>query len=127
LIFGKWVETIVVPAETGINRRWMLIDATDIDTNVAAPGPTQQQIDTIVIQMQQRGAETLASQTEVALTKAEVSKDTNKSGYRTDFDVGDIITVSGSYSASSKKRISEYVEIEDENGKQGYPTFTDLV
>jgi hypothetical protein len=60
------------------------------------------------------------------LTKAEVSKDTNQGAYRTDFNVGDIITVHGDYNETSVMRISEYVEIEDENGRTGYPTLTML-
>ncbi len=42
------------------------------------------------------------------------------------YDVGDIITVDGEYNATTTMRISEYVEIEDETGDSGYPTFSEI-
>lgn len=122
-VSGKWVETVVTTAETGYDRRMMQVDASDIDDAYDTP-PAGATLDTVVAQMQQRGIEALAAQNEIALTKAEVSKDTNQSAYRVDFNVGDLITVQGDYNETSKMRISEYVEIEDENGRLGYPTLT---
>lgn len=123
MISGRWVETRVVGAETGINRRWMYIDASDLDNNLNA-APAGGDLDLIVGQMQQRGISALAGKNPVALTKAEVAKNATKAAYRRDFDVGDTITVNGSYNVSSKAQISEYVEIEDETGSSGYPTLT---
>lgn len=123
LIFGRWVDTRVVGLETLNDRRWMIIDASDIDQNYAA-APAGADLATVVAAMQQRGHEALAAQNDVALTKAEVAKNTNKAAYRTDFNVGDLITVLGSYNESSTMRISEFVEIEDETGAQSYPTLS---
>lgn len=120
-VSGKWVETVVTTAATGYARRMMQVDASDID-NEYATAPAGGTLTTVVAKMQQRGLEALAAQHEIALTKAEVSKDTNQSSYRTDFNVGDIITVQANYNEASAMRISEYVEIEDENGRSGYPT-----
>lgn len=123
LVTGRWVQTTVVPGDTGINRRWMLVDASDLDQNLSAV-PTGTTLTNIVTAMQRRGMEALAAQSNIVLTRAEVSKNTNKSAYRKDFFVGDLITVNGSYHETSTMRVSEYVEIEDKNGAQGYPTLT---
>lgn len=123
MVSGRWVETRVVGAETGHARRWMFVDASDLDNSLAA-APVGAALDAIVAQMQQRGSEVLATQNPIALTKAEVSKNASKATYRKDFDVGDLITVHGSYNDSTILRISEYVEIEDETGSSSYPTLT---
>lgn len=125
MVVGRWVETAVVPGDIQYGRRWMLIDASDIDQNYAA-APIGVDLTNVVESMQQRGADILATQNNVALTKAEVAHNTNKAAYRKDFDVGDLITVNGSYNESSTMQISEYVEIEDETGGSGYPTLTVL-
>lgn len=122
-ISGKWVETVLKFAEAEYDRRMMQVDASDID-NAYETAPVGAELDAVVAQMQQRGLEALAAQNEIALTKAEVSKETNQSAYRKDFNVGDLITVQGDYNETSTMRISEYVEIEDENGRLGYPTLT---
>lgn len=123
LISGRWVETRVVGAETLGERRWMMVDASDIDQNydVAPVGAT---LATIVAAMQQRGREALAAQNDLAITKAEVSKNAQKSKYRRDFNVGDLITVNGSYNETTTMRVSEYVEIEDKSGSISYPTLS---
>jgi hypothetical protein len=123
LVTGKWVETVVNPAAVGYNRRMMFVNATDIDEAETAP-PSGAVLTTIVNAMQQRGLEALAAQTNVTLTKAEVSKEATKAIFRKDFDVGDLITVSGDYNQVSKMRVSEYVETEDFTGQRGSPTLT---
>lgn len=123
MVSGTWVETLVTTPETWFNRRMMFVDASDIDKSYSA-APTGATLDAVVAAMQQRGQEALAAQNDVALTKIDVSKNAAKSTYRQDFNVGDIISVHGEYNTSTTMRISEYVEIEDENGRQGYPTLT---
>jgi hypothetical protein len=58
----------------------------------------------------------------VAIIKAEPTKESTLHKYREHYEVGDVVTVSGAYSEVTTMRISEYVEIEDENGESGYPT-----
>lgn len=123
LVTGKWVETRVDTVAAGYDRRVMYVEANDID-NAFSTAPTGVDLTNVVAAMQQRGLDALSAQVDIALTKAEVSKNTNQSAYRTDFDVGDIITIHGDYNEISSMRISEYVEIEDENGKSGYPTLS---
>lgn len=121
LVSGKWIETMVVGVDAQFDRRVMHVNASDVDETYSA-APVEPDLTNVINAMQQRGLEALAAQTEVALTKAEVSKEATKSTYRTDFDVGDLVTVSGDYNETSKMRITEYVEVEDENGVSGYPT-----
>lgn len=123
LITGRWVETRVVGPEVKGDRRWMDIDASDIDQNFATE-PVGADLAAVVTAMQQRGREALSAQNDVALTKVDVSKNSNNAAYRTDFNVGDLITVLGSYNSSTTMRISEYVEIEDQTGAQSGPTLS---
>ena len=123
LIAGRWVETEVTGPETLYNRRTMFVDASDIDNSYSV-APTGADLAAIVYAMRQRGLEALATQNDVALTKAQVSKNNKKAAYRKDFDVGDLISVHGSFNESTIFRVSEYVEIEDNTGSSGYPTLT---
>lgn len=124
LVSGKWVEVRVDSlADTEYNRRMMYIEATDIDEAFSEP-PTSTDLMNAIVKMEQRGMMFLAAQREIALTRAEVSREANTAAYRSDFNVGDLITVHGDYNETSVMRVSEYVEIEDENGKSGYPTLT---
>jgi hypothetical protein len=123
LITGRWVETRVVGPETNKDRLWMTVDASDIDQNFETE-PVGADLAAIVAAMEQRGREALSAQNDVALTKVDVSKNSNNAAYRTDFNVGDLITVLGSYNSSTTMRISEYVEIEDQTGAQSGPTLS---
>lgn len=125
LVSGRWVETLVGSSPPGYGRRVMLVDATDID-NHHASAPTGAERTAIVSAMQARGAAELASQRNIALVKANSVKNAVDATYRSAFNVGDIISVTGGYSEREPKRISEYVEIEDSNGEIGYPTLTSL-
>lgn len=121
LVSGRWLETLVDSAATNYDRRMMYVEAADIDNSYPSE-PTGADRTAVLNAMQQRGQEALAAQNEVALTNAEVSRNAIKAVYRVDYNVGDIITVHGDYDESSIRRISEYVEIEDETGQSGYPT-----
>lgn len=124
-VIGKWVQTLVTTASTFYDRRMMLVDAKDIDESFAS-APAGADMTLVVNAMQQRGIQALAAQKNVALTKAEVSKTAAKAKYRTDFNVGDLVRVDGNYNEAASMRVSEYVEIEDENGQSGYPTLAML-
>ncbi len=126
LVKGTWVETVVNPSGmTGIQRRMMYVDASDIDSSLDEPPlPGSPTYLSILAYLQRRGLEALFQQNDVALTKAEVSRNAAGSKYRQDFDVGDLITVSGDYNEVSTMRVMEYVEIEDDTGESGYPTLS---
>lgn len=122
-ISGKWVQTVVNPTEVQYDRRMIYVDASDIDENFDAP-PVDSDLTNVVIAMQRRGIDILASLNEVAITKVDVTKQGVRAIYRSDFEVGDLVTVSGDYNEAATMRVSEYVEIEDETGESGYPTLT---
>lgn len=124
LVAGKWVEVMVKNiALKEYDRRFMRVDGKDIDGDFTTT-PTGADYTNVVNAMTQRGTEALSNQNEIAITKAEVAKAAVKYTYRKDYNVGDLITVSGDYNEISVMRISEYVEIEDETGEYGYPTLT---
>lgn len=122
-IKGKWVQAFVSLGQTGYERRVMMIEDDRYDKDLDT-FPDTAQTDTIRAQLEQLGLQTLANQTELSIARAEVSKDVVKAGYRTDFNVGDLITVLGDYGTSTTRRIEEYVEIEDKNGTKSYPTLS---
>lgn len=122
LVSGTYVETVVhLPGLTELARRWMFLEAKDIDGDLTE-APVGPAILPIAAKLEQRGLELLKSQKFIILNKAEISKESTRAQYRTDFNVGDYITVNGDYNVFTKMRVTEYVEIEDENGSSGYPT-----
>lgn len=123
IVTTKWMETAVNLGPVNYARRQMHVQASDIDEdydftlavfNFAA----------INAEMIKRGTAALASQKDLALTKAEVSKHDVDTEYRTHYNVGDLVSVVGSYNESAVMRVTEFVEIEDENGTVAYPTLS---
>jgi len=124
VVTGKWVQTIVhLPGLDHYNRRMMQVSAPEIDEDFEE---TEVLANWVIINdaLQQKGREVLKSQKDINLTKAEVSKKTVESRYRVDFNVGDLVRVVGDYNESTVMRVSEFVEIEDENGTVAYPTLS---
>jgi len=130
LISGRYVQTIAVlstpTVPTGYGRRWMFIDGSDVDNNLTEP-PTGSALLDVAHIMQQRGLDFLKSQTLVSLAKAQVSKEGTKAIYRTDYDLGDLITVHGDYGVDGIMQVTEYAEVEDDTGSSGYPTLSAIV
>lgn len=123
-VMGKFVTTLVDTSKVGYDRRMMLVDASDLDDYQWPPIGTIRE--EIVAKMQVRGQEALAAQNQVALARVDLTKDVQRATYRKDYDLGDIISVRGNYNESSKMRVTEYVETEDETGSSSYPTLTSL-
>lgn len=124
LVQGRYVETMVVSSEAGYDRRMMYLDASDIDGSLSA-APTGGTLTSIRTKMQRRGLDALRKQKDVNIARIDISKNI-RTRYRQDYDIGDIVTVSGSYGVQEKRRVVEYVEIEDENGESGHPTLAVL-
>jgi hypothetical protein len=124
LITSRWVETTVVGSELNQDRRWMIVDASDIDQKYDV-APTGTTLTSIVNKMKQRGLSELGKQKNIALTKAELNKESVNALYRTDYDLGDLVSIKGNYSETAVQRVTEYVEIEDETGRSAYPTLSD--
>lgn len=130
LCSGKWMETVIYSAQYGAapagkeyTRRMMFVDCTDIDSYLTGPpstaGGMRQEFEQY---MQDKGRAALRKQNEVALAKAEITKNATKHIYRKDYDVGDLVRVAGDFNEWTTMRVSEYVEMEDETGESGYPT-----
>lgn len=123
LVTGRWLETVVKDASAGYERRMMHVDGSDLDNAFTEP-PFGSDYDDVIAAMEVRGQAALFAQNSVALVKAEPTRNSSQYKYREHYEVGDIITVAGQYSETASMRISEYVEIEDETGESGYPTFS---
>lgn len=125
LIKGRWIVTAYVGTATGIDRRMMIVDASDIDQGYAA-APGSPAFENLIVAFRARAADVLRSQKSVAISNVEIKKNVSGAIYRKDFDIGDLVTVVGDYDTSTAARVSEYVEIEDETGTTKYPTLTVL-
>lgn len=125
-VTSKWFQVRVQSkSATGYNRRIMHIDASDIDEKWEA-APDGGWPAWIMSQMTLRGREALAKQHDIALIKADASRNTVNSVFRKNYYLGDIVRVAGEYRESGPMRVTEYAEIEDSNGTIGYPTFSSI-
>ena len=125
LVSGKWLEILVTGPETYYDRRTMFIDASDLD-DASSVLPTGTARTNIIAAMSVIGRQALASQNELSISKVEISKNTTRYKYRTNYNVGDLVSVEGNYNASAIMRVIEYVEIEDETGENSYPTLAEI-
>jgi hypothetical protein len=131
-VTSKWLQTVVFAGTfpyyaLNDSRRYMHVDASDIDEDFETP-PTDvgdpSEIDILTYVMELRGLDALSAQKDVAITRAELAKDAVHARYRSDFGLGDFVTVIGGYNESSIMRVTEFVEIEDETGRRAYPTLS---
>jgi len=127
LVQGKYVEAVVYDSpisEEPYDKRVMLVNASDIDEALTTV-PTGTELADIIAAMGTRGREALANQRILDISNVDLSKTTSYK-YRTDYDIGDIVSISGNYGIIEPRRVIEFVEIEDENGETGYPTLSVL-
>ena len=122
-VHGKWCDVFVEneSGSSGLNRRVIDIDAADID-NELETNPVGATRTWIEAAMTQRGREAIAAQKEIILTKAQPNENTKQYVYRSDYNLGDLVTVFGNYGQKSTMQIVEHVEIEDDRGESGHPT-----
>lgn len=108
------------PELIGAKRRIMFVDASDIDSQWTEL-PTGVDQTSILEAMYIRGLDALLAQGPIALVSTDIAQNTAYK-YRRDYDIGDVVGVSGNYGVSSTMRVVEYAEFQDENGDSGYPT-----
>lgn len=121
LVRGRYVELMVTTAgATKFNRRVLLVEASDLDDYMDET-PTGIELDMIRSKMTVRGQEAIQTNNDVNIVRADISEMT-RFRYRQDFEVGDIVSIEGGWGASDNRRVTEYTEIEDENGETGHPT-----
>lgn len=117
---GSARKYTTVGGGSGLNRRELFTDARDISSDVG---------DGVVLsdaeytaQLQQRGKEKLAENTDVTSFEGQVET-TVMFRYGEDFFNGDVVQIANEYRHETKARIVEIVMSEDEDGNSVYPTF----
>ena len=117
---GSARKYTTVGGGSGLNRRELFTDARDISSDVG---------DGVVLsdaaytaQLQQRGKEKLAENTDVTSLEGQVET-TVMFRYGEDFFNGDVVQIANEYGHETKARIVEIVMSEDEDGNSVYPTF----
>lgn len=120
LIVGRWVWTTVDGAETNYDRRYMRVDARDIDERYTSI-PIGGTLTAVLNKMATRGRQALKKQTNISISSTDIAG-TSRNRYRRDYNLGDIVMLEGNFGERQKMRVVEYVEIEDQNGDSGHPT-----
>lgn len=121
LVTGRWLNVMLDTGATGFDKRVMYIDGSDIDGNYSS-APTGGDLTLLHSLMTTRASQVLSSMGDVVIIKPEMSDTLSRYTYRQDYRVGDVVTIIGNYGVQAAMRVTEYVEIEDENGETGYPT-----
>lgn len=122
LVVSKYYYIPVDGTETKYNRRTMIVDASDLDESLTAPAAGLDLIGQVA-KMQVRGRAALAAQNTLSISQADIAK-MSKYQYRKDYNIGDLVTLESDYRQTVVVRITEYAEIEDENGESGHPTLS---
>jgi hypothetical protein len=103
------------PIPTGRDRRWVYVDADDIEDNTDPTAYSQQ--------FAARSQEAVSKSKMVALTDVKAS-DALAARYGKDFFIGDTIGHIGDFGVNSKVRVDEFTWTFDNTGVFGYPTLT---
>lgn len=120
-VMGRWVQTLAsFGPSTGVERRYIVVDASDIDEQYTAM-PTGTPLSDIVNAMIVRGQEVLRNKNNITITRADVSPNSTLQFGR-DYFLGDLVTVNGNFNQTQVMRVTEFAEIEDETGTSGQPT-----
>lgn len=120
---GSERKYTTVGSGKGLDRRELFTDARDISSD-AGYGVVLSDAE-YTAQLQQRGKEKLAENTEVVSFEGQVET-TIMFRYGEDFFNGDIVQIANEYGHETKARILEIVMSEDEDGTSVYPTFKTL-
>lgn len=121
---GRYVESLVYTGFSGLDRRVLFVDASDLD-DYFTETPSPSEITAIRTLMGTRGYEALSAHRELTISQVEVSSGASAK-FRKDYGIGDIVTIDGNYGSSGLRRVTEYTEIEDEEGESGHPTLSVL-
>lgn len=112
---------------TGMNRYEMYVDARDLQKKVTDSAGKETTLTTAqyTAQLQARGLEKLVEAGKTETFEGDV--DTDAYTYRTDYDVGDLVTVRDKHGITANARIVAVEEIEDGDGYTITPEFSDYV
>ena len=119
---GKYYSSTVYPTGlTGFDVRMRIIDEEKIDDDPTSMSGAQ----LIVLEnrLKAYGLAELGRHKNRVMTNAVIAPN-NRYVYRTDYDIGDLVYVRGNYGLEEIMRVTEFAEVEDENGQSSYPTVT---
>lgn len=111
---------LTVGEASELTRRELFIDARDISSNEGELNEAEYNA-----QLQQRGVEKLAEQTDAQNFEGETVDYTYK--YGEDYFLGDIVEVVNEYGMEARTRVIEVIESEDGSGKYTIPTFSSYI
>lgn len=115
-------RTLILTSAVGFGRTWVHVDASDIDEKYETIPVDVGVRGIIYAMMDARGREVLAKQRDIAIRKVQPKKNILTDTYRVNYQLGDIVGIRGGYGLNGKMRVTEHVEILDENGFVAYPT-----
>ena len=122
-VVGRWVQvfgyTDITP-KTNLERRTMIIQASDIDEQYGAM-PTGTDLTDVIYFMGQRGAQALIAQKRLTIVNADISPNA-RLRYKVDYNLGDLVMIDANFNQQQVMRVVEFAEIEDETGVSGQPT-----
>lgn len=117
---GKYLSDTVYPSGlSGFDVRMAMIDDDKLDGNPVYMSGGELAL--LASKLKAYGAAELGRQKAQTLSEAVISP-TNRFKYRTDYNVGDLVRVNGNYGLTANMRVTEFAEVEDQNGQSSYPT-----
>lgn len=122
LVLSRFFVVDVPGAATDFGRRTMLVDAQDLDDHYS-DAPTGGTKTTITGLMTTRGQEALANQNDTAIARVDVSPNASPA-YRSDYNIGDLVTVEGNFETLTTMRVIEHIEVVDETGSSSTPVLS---
>lgn len=125
-VIGYWIDRFVGSAGIGFEKKQMSIDGKDIDQSYTTK-PTGTDRTNIESEMVDRAVNNIEANNQVSIMNVEIDPGSDSRLYRVDYNIGDIVKVLGKYGVSTSLRVSEHVEIEDENGFSSYPTLSEYI
>lgn len=121
IVYGVQADGTSIQHNTGINLREIYVDARDISSNNGEI-PTAEYVELL----KQRGISKLTEDHSLnEVFQAEVNP-VAPFKYKTDWNLGDIVTVKNEYGIEAKPRIVEVIECWDDSGYSVIPTFEEL-
>lgn len=121
LVRGRYVQ-VTFDGGPNYNNRQFIIDGSDLDGHLDTV-PTGGVLTAIINRMTTRAMQALSNRESINIARADVAT-IDPYRYRTDYNLGDLVTLEANYGESAVMRVIEYVEIEDEEGESGHPTFS---
>ena len=115
--YVTWDEKRDGATKTGWDNKTGYVDVTAVNVKPVTLADAAFQQEAI----KQKAQELLANASQLTLMEATISPNA-KYAYRKDYIVGDTVYVVGNYGVSSKMRVIENVESQDETGYSSYPT-----